>query len=238
MFKINKNKIPYHVGFIMDGNGRWAQKRLLPRLAGHKAGVEALKRVTSAARELGIKELSFFAFSTENWQRDKEEVDGIFDLIEKHLEENFEKFIEEKVTITTMGDISKLPQKLYRLLIDITEKTKHNTEFVVNIALNYGSRAEVVRACNKLIEKGKKNITLQDFASELYTASMKDPDLIIRTSGEQRLSNFMLFQSAYAELYFTKTYWPDFTKKHLVKAIKNYQSRDRRFGKIKQEKNK
>ncbi len=237
MLKIDKNKIPYHVGIIMDGNGRWAKKRLLPRLAGHKAGVDALKRVTNAARELGIKELSFFAFSTENWQRDKEEVDGIFDLVQKHLEENYDRFIHDKVKITTMGDISKLPKKLYELLVDVTDKTKHNTEFVVNIGLNYGSRSEIVRACNNLIEKGKKNITQQDFINELYTSSLKDPDLIIRTSGEQRLSNFMLFQSAYSELYFTKTYWPDFDKKHLVKAIINYQSRDRRFGKIKQEKN-
>ncbi len=237
MLKIDKNKIPYHVGIIMDGNGRWAKKRLLPRLAGHKAGVDALKRVTNAARELGIKELSFFAFSTENWQRDKEEVDGIFDLVQKHLEENYDRFIHDKVKITTMGDISKLPKKLYELLVDVTDKTKHNTEFVVNIGLNYGSRSEIVKACNNLIEKGKKNITQQDFINELYTSSLKDPDLIIRTSGEQRLSNFMLFQSAYSELYFTKTYWPDFDKKHLVKAIINYQSRDRRFGKIKQEKN-
>ncbi len=238
MFKIDKNKIPYHVGIIMDGNGRWAKKRFLPRLAGHKAGVDALKRVTTAAKELGIKELSFFAFSTENWQRDKEEVDGIFDLVLKHLEENYDRFIRDNVKITTMGDISKLPQKLYKLLNDVTDKTKHNTEFVVNIGLNYGSRAEIIRACNNLIEKGKKNISQQDFINELYTSSLKDPDLIIRTSGEQRLSNFLLFQSAYSELYFTKTYWPDFNKKHLIKAIKNYQSRDRRFGKIKQEKNK
>ncbi len=238
MFKIDKNKIPYHVGIIMDGNGRWAKKRLLPRLAGHKAGVDALKRVTNAARELGIKELSFFAFSTENWQRDKEEVDGIFDLVLKHLKENYERFIHDKVKITTMGDISKLPKNLYELLVDVTNKTKHNTEFIVNIGLNYGSRSEIIRACNNLINKGKKNITQQDFINELYTSSLKDPDLIIRTSGEQRLSNFMLFQSAYSELYFTKTYWPDFNKKHLIKAIKDYQSRDRRFGKIKQEKNK
>ena len=236
--KIDKNRSPNHIAIIMDGNGRWAQKRFLPRLAGHKAGVDALKRVTEAGKELGVKVMSFFAFSTENWKRDKEEVEGIFDLVKLHLTENYESFITGKVQIRTMGDISKLPSDLYNLLADVTEKTKHNTEFIVNIGLNYGSKAELCRAVNSLISKGLKNITEEDIQKELYTNNLPDPDLIIRTSGEQRLSNFMLYQAAYSEFYFPKTYWPDFNKKHLIKAIKEYQSRDRRYGNIKQEKKK
>lgn len=236
--KIDNNNIPKHIGIIMDGNGRWAKKHMLPRIAGHKAGVDALKRVTKAGRELGIKVMSFFAFSTENWKRDKSEVYGIFDLVRKHLQENYQQFISGNVRIRTMGDISKLPQDLYELLLDVTEKTKHNTEFTVNIGLNYGSRSEIVRAFNNLVKKNKKEINENDLINELYTGDLPEPDLIIRTSGEQRLSNFMLFQSAYSELYFPKIHWPDFDKKQLEKAIIEYQKRDRRFGNIKQEKNK
>ena len=234
--KLDKNNIPTHIAIIMDGNGRWAKKRMLPRIAGHKAGVDALKRVTSAGRELGVKVMSFFAFSTENWKRSKDEIYGIFELVEKHLDENYERFVSDNVKIQTMGDISKLPKTLYDKLLDITEKTKNNTDFVVNIGLNYGSRAEIVRACNNLLKSGKKSVTEQEFMSELYTKDLPEPDLVIRTSGEQRLSNFMLLQSAYSELYFPKIHWPDFDKKHLIRAIIKYQSRDRRYGNIKQEK--
>lgn len=234
--EIDVNNIPKHIAIIMDGNGRWAKKRMLPRLAGHKAGVDALKKVTKAGREFGVKVMSFFAFSTENWKRDSEEVYGIFDLVKKHLAENFDNFIKEKIKIVTMGDISKLPSDLYEMLLDIQEKTKDNTDFIVNIGLNYGSRTELVRAFNNLAKKHKSNITEQDLIDELYTHNLPDPDLVIRTSGEQRLSNFMLFQSAYSELYFPKIHWPDFDKKQLKKAIIEYQSRERRFGSIKQEK--
>ena len=235
--KIDMQNLPVHIGIIMDGNGRWAKKRLLPRLAGHKAGVDALKRVTEAAQKLGIKVISYFAFSTENWKRSKQEVDGIFDLVLKNLKENYDRFINGKTKIMTMGDISKLPKELYELLLDVTEKTKNNTEFIVNIALNYGSRSELARAFTNLAQKGKTAITEEDIKSELYTHDLPDPDLIIRTSGEMRLSNFMLFQSAYSELYFPKIHWPDFDEKQLKKAIIEYQSRERRFGNVKQEKN-
>lgn len=235
--KIDMQNLPVHIGIIMDGNGRWAKKRLLPRLAGHKAGVDALKRVTEAAQKLGIKVISYFAFSTENWKRSKHEVDGIFDLVLKNLKENYDRFVNGKTKIMTMGDISKLPKELYELLLDITEKTKNNTEFIVNIALNYGSRSELARAFTNLAQKGKTTITEEDIKSELYTHDLPDPDLIIRTSGEMRLSNFMLFQSAYSELYFPKIHWPDFDEKQLKKAIIEYQSRERRFGNVKQEKN-
>ncbi len=235
--KIDMQNLPVHIGIIMDGNGRWAKKRMLPRIMGHRAGVDALKRVTKSAKKLGIKVISYFAFSTENWKRSKEEVYGIFDLILKHLKENYDEFVNGNTKIMTMGDISKLPKELYELLLDVTEKTKNNTDFVVNIALNYGSRSELARAFTNLAKKGKVDITVDDIKNELYTANLPDPDLIIRTSGEKRLSNFMLFQSAYSELYFPKIHWPDFDEKQLKKAIKEYQSRDRRFGNVKQEKN-
>ncbi len=235
--KIDMQNLPVHIGIIMDGNGRWAKRRLLPRLAGHKAGVDALKRVTEAAQKLGIKVISYFAFSTENWKRSKKEVDGIFDLILKNLKENYDRFVNGKTKIMTMGDISKLPKELYELLLDVTEKTKNNTDFIVNIALNYGSRSELARAFTNLAKQGKTKITEEDIKSELYTHDLPDPDLIIRTSGEMRLSNFMLFQSAYSELYFPKIHWPDFDEKQLKKAIIEYQSRERRFGNVKQEKN-
>ena len=234
--KIDSNKLPNHIAIIMDGNGRWAKKRLLPRLAGHKAGVDALKRVIRAGKELGIKVMSFYAFSTENWQRDKDEVYGIFDLIVKHLKENYDDFVSGDVKIQTMGDIKRLPSELYSLLVDVTEKTKNNTKLVVNLGLSYGGRDEIAYACNNLIQSGKTFVTKEDISNQLYTHNLPYPDLIIRTGGEQRLSNFMLFQLAYSELYFTKKYWPDFDKKQLKKAIIDYQSRDRRFGKIKQEK--
>ena len=234
--KIDSNKLPNHIAIIMDGNGRWAKKRLLPRFAGHKAGVDALKRVIRAGKELGIKVMSFYAFSTENWQRDKDEVYGIFDLIVKHLKENYDDFVSGDVKIQTMGDIKRLPSELYSLLVDVTEKTKNNTKLVVNLGLSYGGRDEIAYACNNLIQSGKTFVTKEDISNQLYTHNLPYPDLIIRTGGEQRLSNFMLFQLAYSELYFTKKYWPDFDKKQLKKAIIDYQSRDRRFGKIKQEK--
>lgn len=234
--QIDYNRIPKHIAIIMDGNGRWAKKRMLPRLAGHKAGVDALKRVVKAGSELGVKIMSFYAFSTENWKRDKEEVYGIFDLIKKHLKENFDRFIKDNIKIQTMGDISRLPEDLYKMLLDVTEKTKNNTGLIVNMGLSYGGRDELARAFNHLIKKGVTHVTEEDIKNELYTKDLCDPDLIIRTSGEQRLSNFMLYQAAYSELYFPKIHWPSFNKKYLEKAIIEYQSRDRRFGNIKQEK--
>lgn len=231
--KIDETKLPNHIAIIMDGNGRWAKKRFLPRLMGHAAGVTALTKVVEAAKELGIKVMSFYAFSTENWQRDKEEVDGIFELIRKHLKENYQRFISDNVKITTMGQIERLPKDLYDMLVDIKEKTKNNSGLIVNMGLSYGSRPELVMAVNNIIKKGKTEISEQDLKEELYTSNLPDPDLIIRTSGEQRLSNFMLFQAAYSEFWFPKIHWPDFDKKWLIKAIIEYQSRDRRFGKIK-----
>lgn len=232
--KYDENNLPKHIAIIMDGNGRWAKKRMLPRLLGHSAGVDALKKVVDAAKEIGIKYMSFYAFSTENWKRDKNEVDGIFDLVRKHIKENYQRLIDDNIKIVVMGQIERLPSDLKDMLVDLIEKTQNNTGMVVNMGLSYGARPELVRAFNNLAEKGFKNITEKDIENELYTRNLPDPDLIIRTSGEQRLSNFMLFQAAYSELWFPKIHWPDFDKKWLIKAIIEYQKRERRYGNVKQ----
>lgn len=226
---LNKN-FPSHVGIIMDGNGRWASRRHLPRLVGHRAGVDAIKRTIEYAKELGIQTLTFFAFSTENWKRDKEEVDGIFDIVREYVGTELEQLHKRNIKITTMGDISKIPNDLYEKLLEVKETTKNNTGLVLNLAINYGARSELVMCFNKLIEQGKTTISEEDIANNLYSKELSDPDLIIRTSGEQRLSNFMLYQASYSELYFTKTYWPSFKKHHFMKALKTYSKRERRFG--------
>ena len=213
------NNFPSHVGIIMDGNGRWASKRHLPRLAGHKAGVEAIRRTIEFAEEFGLNVLTFFAFSTENWKRDKEEVEGIFDIVRSYANTDFEELEKRNIRLETMGDISKIPSDLFQKLLEVKEKTKHNTGLILNLAINYGARDELVMCFNNLVKLGKKEITEQDIAQNLYSASLPDPDLIIRTSGEQRLSNFMLYQSSYSELYFTKVFWPSFKKHRLIKLL-------------------
>lgn len=226
---IKKLTLPKHVGIIMDGNGRWAIKRGLSRLIGHQNGVEAVKKTIRYASDIGLKVLTLFAFSTENWKRDKEEIDGIFNIVEQYLETDYNEFLEKDIKLRTMGDITKLPKKIYDKLIEYTKSTYNNKGLIVNIAINYGARDEILSACNKLIKKGK-NATFEDFKNQLYSKDLPDPDLIIRTSGEMRLSNFMLFQSAYSELYFTKSYWPSFNIKQFNKALIEYSKRDRRFG--------
>lgn len=227
---------PNHVALILDGNGRWATKRHLPRTVGHQAGIEAVKKAVDAGQELGIKILSFFAFSTENWKRDKEEVDGIFKILKNYIKENEEEYLQKNLKLVTMGDLTKLPMGLCEDIESLKEKTKNNSGMIVNIGLNYGGRDELVRAFNRLAADGKTEISEADIKNELYTADLPDPDLIVRTSGEQRLSNFMLYQSAYSELYFPKVLWPDFSKKHLLKAIKEFGKRNRRFGNVVKEK--
>lgn len=229
-------KIPNHVAIILDGNGRWATRRGLPRTIGHKAGIEAVKRTVEGASELGIKVLSFFAFSTENWKRDKSEIDAIFEILRNYLKENEEEYLSKNLKLVTMGDISKLPEDIYKKFEELKEKTKSNTGMIVNIGLNYGGRDELVRAYNALLKQGKEVTSEDEIKKYLYTSNLPDPDFIIRTSGEQRLSNFMLYQCAYSELYFPKVLWPDFNKKYLIKALKNYSKRDRRFGGITKEK--
>lgn len=219
-----------HLGIIMDGNGRWASRRNKPRLFGHRAGVESLKRTIKACMELNIKYLSVFAFSTENWSRPQEEVDGIMNLMLNFCKSEAEYAIQNGVKVVTMGDLSRLPNELQTQINSLVEKTTKNNKLVLNIGINYGARAEIIRAVNSIIASGAQTCTSEMFQKHLYTSNLPDPDLIIRASGEKRLSNFMLYQSAYSELYFPKTKWPDFNKKVIQKAIKVYQKRNRRFG--------
>ena len=230
---MKKNNKLEHLAIIMDGNGRWAIKRGKPRLFGHKAGIESFKRTIQACLELNIKILSVFAFSTENWSRPKEEVDGIMDLINDFCQQDYSHAMENGIKVVTMGDLSRLPENLQKSLKNIINKTKNNDKLILNIGINYGARAEIVRAVNQIIASGKKECSEESFKQYLYTASLPDPDLIIRASGEKRLSNFMLYQCAYSEFYFPKVHWPDFNKKVILKAIASYQKRNRRFGGLK-----
>lgn len=231
---IDKSKLPFHTAFIIDGNGRWAKKRGFPRTVGHKFGVDAVEKVIKSALKLGLKQLSFFCFSTENWNRPKSEVDEIFNLLRKYIDKDLSFYKENNIKFITSGLIEKLPEDLVSAINKSVENTSNNSGMVVNLCINYGGRDDIVQAINKFLLSGKTNITTNDISNMLYTSTLKDPDLIIRTSGEQRLSNFFLFQSAYAELYFTKTFWPDFDEKELIKAILDFQSRNRRFGEIKE----
>ena len=231
--KILESRLPKHIAFIMDGNGRWAQRRALPRKLGHKAGVEAIKKTIDACIKFGVKYCSFFAFSTENWKRSKDEIDGIFALVRDYLNNNSDYFIERQVKIESIGVLTPFPEDLKLSLETLKQKTKHFDRTTVIFALNYGGRDDIARACEKLVAKGHQQITEDKISENLDSARFPDPDFVIRTSGEQRLSNFMLFQMAYSELYFPKVYWPDFNEKQLKKAILKYQKRDRRYGGLK-----
>ncbi|OFI07720.1 ditrans,polycis-undecaprenyl-diphosphate synthase [Clostridium acetireducens DSM 10703] len=236
---IDLKKIPKHIAIIMDGNGRWAKSRKLPRTMGHKAGVETIREIVKECSNLGVKYLTLYAFSTENWKRPKEEVSALMKLLVQYLRKEFDELNRNNVIINSIGDISKLPEICKKELILAYEKTKNNTGLVLNLALNYGGRDEIINAVIKLVEDiESKNILKEDineevFSKYLYTTGIPDPDLIIRPSGEQRLSNFLLWQCAYSEFWYSDIKWPDFKKEDLHKAIYDYQYRDRRFGGIK-----
>ena len=230
--KLDLSRLPKHLAIIMDGNGRWATKRGLPRNLGHKAGCENIKRITQNIYDLGIEMVTFFAFSTENWKRPKDEIDGIFNLIRDYMDEYKDEYLEKDVKVMFFGELKDLPQDLTKAMEDIMEKTKNCKKMTVNFAVNYGGRSEILRAVNKAI-KGGKELDFNGFEELLYTRNLPDPDFVIRTSGEMRISNFMLYQMAYSELYFTKTYWPSFNNKDLQYALIDFQKRKRRFGNIK-----
>lgn len=231
--EIDLNRLPEHIGIIMDGNGRWAKKRGLPRSAGHKAGAEALKKIITEANKLGIKYATVYAFSTENWKRPKDEVDYLMSLLMDYLV-NAEKTLSgENVVIRAIGSRKELSEEMQRQIIKTEEFTKNNTGIVMNIALNYGGRDEIVNAVNEIVKNGEADINADVIEKYLYTAGQPDVDLLIRTSGEVRLSNFMLWQVSYAEMWFTDKLWPDFKPKDLHKAIFDYQQRGRRFGGVK-----
>ncbi|MDI6641676.1 MAG: isoprenyl transferase [Elusimicrobiota bacterium] len=230
MLKIDKSKLPKHIAIIMDGNGRWAKKRNLPRVFGHRAGIKSVRNVIESAREIGVKYISLYAFSTENWQRPKSEIKTLYQLLYQYIRKERENLKKHDIRIVVSGDISMLPKKVQKALNDLCKYTKSCSSLCVNLCLNYGARQEIVRAVNKILEEKIHSIDEKTFANYLYTKDMPDPDLLIRTSGELRISNFLLYQIAYTELYFTNVLWPDFSKKEFYKAIIHYQNRERRFG--------
>ena len=217
-----------HIAIIMDGNGRWATKRGLPREIGHYNGAEAFKHIARYCAKIGLKALTVYAFSTENWKRPKREVDSIMKLLLRYINECEKQLKKDNFRIRFIGDISAFDEKIRNKIYDLEEKSKNNS-FILNIAFNYGGRSELVYAANKLVEKGK-DITEKTLSEEMYTVHCGDPDLIIRTGGDLRISNFLLWQAAYAELYFTDVLWPDFGENELNAAIENFYSRKRRFG--------
>jgi len=242
---LKPGSLPDHIAIIMDGNGRWAKKRALPRTAGHAAGAETFRRVATYCKDIGIKYLTVYAFSTENFNRPQGEIDAIMGLLEKYLYESIEKMERDKVKMKFLGDTSVLSPKLQELIAKTEELSKKFDGVQVNICLNYGSRAEILKAVRDIAkalylehdtasshEDALSELTEDTFANHLYSADIPDPDLIIRPGGEMRLSNFLLWQAAYSEYYFTDTLWPDFNEKELDRAIAVYQSRERRYGNI------
>ena len=224
-------KLPTHIAFIMDGNRRWAVRRGLSKMLGHKKGAEVLVNVIKELSKINdIKYASFFAFSTENWNREQKEIDAIFQLVEEMFERHEQEFHNLNIKFVVMGDISRFPVAMQEKLIKVQENSKNNSGLTVLLALNYGGRDDIVQAVNKLLKKNYKSVTEEDIAKNLLSYPAPDIDFLIRTSREQRISNFMLFQLAYSEMYFPKYYWPDFNKKRLEKALKIYSKRNRRFG--------
>ena len=229
-------RIPQHVAIIMDGNGRWARARGLPKLAGHRAGAKSVREVIEAARELGVKVLTLYTFSTENWKRPRGEIDALFRLLEEYLEKEENGLNKNNIRFSVIGDIDALPSGTRDKIKKVMASTSGNTGLVLNLALNYGSRPEILHAIKDIVREavsGKLDPAAIDeklFSGYLYTRNLPDPDLVIRTSGECRVSNFLLWQIAYSELYITKKFWPDFGKKEFEKAMLEYQKRERRFG--------
>ena len=235
--QIDLKRVPKHVAIIMDGNGRWAKKRGLLRVFGHEKGAKAVRETIEAAGKTGVTHLTLYAFSTENWNRPKAEVDKLMNLLVSSFKKEFKTLHENNIKLNAIGNLNELPQKAHKELLDVIEKTKNNEKLVLTLALSYGSRDEIVKTVREIADKVKNNIISLESIDDsiinehLYTQNLPDVDLLIRTSGEQRISNFLLWQIAYAELYFTNVLWPDFKKEDLYKAIINYQNRERRFGK-------
>ena len=238
-YDIDLEKMPTHIAIIMDGNGRWAKSRFLPRTAGHKAGVETIRKVVKEADRLGLQYLTLYAFSTENWKRPKLEVDALMNLLVTYLKNEIDELHKNNVKLTAVGDFEKLPEACVKELHSAMDKTKDNTGVHLNLALNYGGRNDIREAEVEIAKEYKEGkISLEDITEErikkhLSTGEIPDPDLVIRTSGEQRLSNFLLWDIAYSEFYYTDIHWPDFDGEALEKAIYAYQKRDRRFGGVK-----
>jgi undecaprenyl diphosphate synthase len=237
---LDPERIPRHVAIIMDGNGRWAKQRNLPRIMGHKKGTECVKNIVKTARELNLEVLTLYAFSTENWKRPSLEVQGLMTLLKTYLKSQLQDMLDNNISLRCLGEIEMLPKDVQKVLTKVIKETARNAEdkpgLILNLALSYGSRSEIIRAARIMAEKCIKgqfdpeDFSEQLFASHLYTAGLPDPDLLIRTGGEPRLSNFLLWQLSYAELYITETMWPDFNYESFFEALEYFQSRERRFG--------
>ncbi len=241
MEQINKDKLPRHIAIIMDGNGRWAEKRSLNRIAGHRTGIKKAKEVIRSCRELGIEVLTLYAFSTENWKRPQREIKALMALLKRFLRAEGKELIENNIRLNTIGNIVDLPKDVSQVLQEVMQKTKRNTGMVLNAALSYSGRDEIIRAVKNIIahvqqgEMTTKQVNEEIFSQYLFTSGLPDPDLLIRTSGELRISNFLLWQMAYTEIYVTDILWPDFNKDNLIDAIADYQKRERRYGLIQQQ---
>lgn len=223
--------LPTHLAIIMDGNGRWAKRRFLPRTAGHKVGLDTFVETVDTCSDLGIPYLTVYAFSSENWNREQEEVRALMKLMEQGIRRYTPEMHRKNIKLHLMGELERFPDAERTSLLACQAELAGNTGMLLSICLSYGGRQEILRACRALIAEGKTEITAQDLERHLYSAGMPDPDLIIRTSGEYRISNFLLWQSAYAEYYFTDTFWPDFKREALMEALHAYEKRSRRFGK-------
>jgi len=235
---LDKAKLPTHVAIIMDGNGRWAKKHLLSRIKGHEKGSEAVRKIVRACREFGIAHLTLYAFSTENWQRPKSEIDALMALLIKFLKSEQQELFENDIRLHVIGQIERLPVHVQQALSETMRLTRKNSGLQLNLALSYGSRAEIVHVVRQLARKSKNgqidpdSINAEIVAQHLYTKGIPDPDLLIRTSGEMRISNFLLWQIAYAEIHVTPTYWPDFSRDEFYQILKEFQRRERRFGQV------
>ena len=235
--KITLEKLPQHLAIIMDGNGRWARERNLSRIEGHRAGAESVRTIVRACRRIGIPILTLYAFSKENWQRPSREVQALWRLLSRYLKSELDEMMDNAIRLNTIGDIQELPESVNRLLVETMDKTASNQEMILNLALSYGGRSEIVRAAQNLaaacVAKQLEPADIDEvmLSKNMYTADMPDPDLLIRTSGEQRISNFLLWQMAYTEIYVSPIYWPDFREPQLMEALADYQRRERRFGK-------
>lgn len=235
---LDPKKLPRHLAIIMDGNGRWAKLRSLPRIAGHQQGVESVREVVRTCREIGVKFLTLYAFSQENWQRPPGEVNALMGLLSDYLEKELAEMLANGISLRTIGEIKRLPRPVYEVLLRTIKQTESNQNMVLTLALSYSSRDEIVRAAREIARRAKQGILLPEEINEEYishtldtaTAGLPDPDFLIRTSGEYRISNFLLWQMAYAENYITDVLWPDFRREDLIRALLDYQERERRFG--------
>ncbi len=235
-FSLTSESLPKHVAIIMDGNGRWAKKRALNRIRGHREGTESVRDIVQASREIGVKVLTLYAFSTENWKRPAMEVSALMKLLKSFLKSELPEMKENSICLNAIGDIKKLPKDVLDVLCEVMDATRQNQEMTLNLALSYGGRHELVRAARHIADQVKKGqlepdeITEELLSSNLYTHNMPDPDVLIRTSGEMRVSNFLLWQIAYTEIFVTKTLWPDFRREEFIQILSDYQKRERRFG--------